>query len=103
ERPVADGRAPEPRRSHAVQHAGKCAAGADPPAGARVVIGPHQVFDPAGPAARDIAALGRLLFAVCAVVYALVLVALAWALRRRRRDDDGAAATERRLPRTIPL
>jgi len=63
--------------------------------------GPHHVFDPAGGPARDIAALGRLLFAVCTVIYLLVIAVLAWALVRRRTEADGSVETGRRLTRAI--
>jgi cytochrome c oxidase subunit 2 len=63
--------------------------------------GPHHVFDPAGAPARDIAALGALLFAVCGVVYVLVIAALCWALLRRRTEADGSAGTARRLTRVV--
>jgi cytochrome c oxidase subunit 2 len=63
--------------------------------------GPHHVFDPAGGPARDIAALGKLLFGVCTVVYLLVIAALAWALVRQRTDADGSVETGRRLTRVV--
>ena len=128
---AADRRAARPRRSHALQHARELAAGA--PAARRAersrrvmarrralwaccaamaaaaaaasagCAGPHHVFDPAGGPARDIAALGWLLFAVCTVVYVLVIAALAWALVRRRtearrlgRDRPAPHARDRR-------
>ncbi len=65
--------------------------------------GPHHVFDPAGPPARDIASLGGLLFAVCAIVYVLVMLALTWALLRRRTDADGSPETGRRLARAVAV
>ncbi len=65
--------------------------------------GPHHVFDPAGGPARDIAALGWVLFAVCAVVYVLVMLALTWALLRRRTDTDGSPETGRQLTRVVAL
>lgn len=61
----------------------------------------QSVFDPAGPAARDIARLGWALLATCGAVYLLVLAALAWAIVRRRRATDGSAATEARLTRVV--
>jgi cytochrome c oxidase subunit 2 len=63
--------------------------------------GNQNVFNPAGPAARDIASLGWFMFAVCGAVYALVLMALAWALMRRRDASDGTPQTERRLTRMV--
>jgi cytochrome c oxidase subunit 2 len=63
--------------------------------------GNQNVFNPAGPAARDIAGLGVFMFAVCGVVYLLVLAALAWALARRRRDTDNLPETERQLTQTV--
>jgi cytochrome c oxidase subunit 2 len=63
--------------------------------------GPHHVFDPAGRAARDIAGLGWLLFAVCGVIYLLVLAGLGWALARRRQDRDGSPHTEQQLGRVV--
>jgi cytochrome c oxidase subunit 2 len=65
------------------------------------MMGPHHVFDPAAAPARDIATLGGTLFVVCGVVYALVLVALAWALLRPRRAADDTPETERRLSRAV--
>jgi cytochrome c oxidase subunit 2 len=63
--------------------------------------GNQNVFNPAGPGARDIANLGWFMFAVCGAVYALVLIALAWALMRRRHASDSTPETERRLTRTV--
>jgi cytochrome c oxidase subunit II len=63
--------------------------------------GNQNVFNPAGPAARDIANLGWFMIAVCAAVYMLVLAALAWALVRRRHASDALPETERRLTRTV--
>ncbi len=65
--------------------------------------GNQVIFNPQGPAARDIAQLGWFLFAVCGVVYAMVLVALAWALLRRRREDDQGAGATRAITRTVAL
>jgi cytochrome c oxidase subunit 2 len=65
--------------------------------------GPHHVFDPAGGPARDIAWLGGLLFAVCTVVYLLVIAALAWALLRRRSDADASPETGRRLGSAVTV
>lgn len=63
--------------------------------------GNQNVFNPAGPAARKIASLGWLMFAVCTVVYVAVVAALAWALLRRRSDRDDLPETEARLTRTV--
>ena len=65
--------------------------------------GPHHVFDPAGGPARDIAALGGFLFAVCIVIYVLVMAVLTWALLRRRSEDDGSTRTGRRLARSVAV
>ena len=65
--------------------------------------GPHHVFDPAGGPARDIATLGWLLFAVCGVIYVLVMIVLTWALLRRRTEADGSPETSRRLARGVAL
>src|SRR6185295_2267134 len=46
--------------------------------------GNQAIFNPQGPAARSIATLGWTLLAICGVVYALVMLALIWALARRR-------------------
>jgi cytochrome c oxidase subunit 2 len=43
------------------------------------------------------------LFAVCGVVYVLVLLALTWALLRRRTDADGSPDTSQRLTRTVAV
>jgi cytochrome c oxidase subunit 2 len=63
--------------------------------------GNQNVFNPAGPAARDIASLGWFMFAVCGAVYLLVIAALGWALLRRRRESDDGPGTERQLTRTV--
>jgi cytochrome c oxidase subunit 2 len=65
--------------------------------------GNQNVFNPAGPAARDIAAFGSQLLIVCGVVYVLVLAALAWALARRRRPEDESVDTTRTLGRTVVI
>jgi cytochrome c oxidase subunit II len=70
---------------------------------ASACVGPHHVFDPAGGPARDIAALGWVLFGVCGVVYVLVMLALTWALLRRRTDADGSAETGRRLSHVVAV
>jgi cytochrome c oxidase subunit 2 len=72
-------------------------------AAAGACAGPHHVFDPAGGPARDIAGLGWLLFAICGVVYLLVMAALAWALLRRRSDADGSPETGGRLTRMVTV
>jgi cytochrome c oxidase subunit 2 len=59
--------------------------------------GQQSVFAPEGPAARSIARHGWFLFAVCGVVYVLVIGATAWALLRRRTDADGDPSEDRRL------
>ena len=65
--------------------------------------GNQNVFNPAGPGARDIATLGGLLFAICGVVYVLVLVALGWALARRRRPSDDTDETTGGLTRAVTI
>jgi len=55
------------------------------------------MFDPQGPAAAGIAALGWLLIGVCLVVYAAVLWGLVWSLTRRRLDTDDSPQTARRI------
>lgn len=65
--------------------------------------GNQNIFNPAGPAARDIAWLGGTLFAICAVVYLLVMFALIWALARQRRPSDDLPETEQRLTRTVNI
>jgi cytochrome c oxidase subunit II len=72
-------------------------------AAAAACAGPHHVFDPAGEPARDIARLGWLLFAVCGVIYVLVMLVLTWALLRRRTDADGSPETGRRLTRVVAM
>jgi cytochrome c oxidase subunit 2 len=59
------------------------------------------MFDPKGPAAADIAALGWLLIGVCVVVYVAVLGGLWWSLSRRRRDTDDSPQTTRRITGVI--
>jgi cytochrome c oxidase subunit 2 len=63
--------------------------------------GNQNVFNPAGPAAREIAYLGWFMIAVCGLVYVLVLAALGWSLVRPRRESDDLPDTERRLTRTV--
>jgi cytochrome c oxidase subunit 2 len=72
-------------------------------AAAAACSGNQNVFNPAGPAARDIASLGGFMFAVCGVIYLLVIGALAWALLRRRAGSDDRPETERRLARTVAM
>jgi cytochrome c oxidase subunit 2 len=59
--------------------------------------GVQNPLNPAGPQASSIAALTWWFFGVCAVVYVLVIGALAWALFRTRRASDDSPGTERRL------
>jgi len=72
-------------------------------AAAASCTGNQNVFNPAGPAAREIAGLGFFLFAVCGAIYGLVMGALLWALLRRRRESDGLPQTERTLTRTVVM
>jgi cytochrome c oxidase subunit 2 len=65
--------------------------------------GNQNIFNPAGPAADTIAWLGWLLFGVCALVYALVMIALVWALVRRRHESDNLSRTDRSLTRTVSV
>ena len=65
--------------------------------------GNQNVFNPAGPAARDIASLGWQLFIVCGAVYLLTLLALAWALARRRVPSDDTVETTASLTRTVTI
>lgn len=46
-----------------------------------------SILDPHGPAARSIADLWWILFAVCAAIYVLVVVLLAYALFHRRKNE----------------
>jgi cytochrome c oxidase subunit II len=59
--------------------------------------GNQSMFNPQGPAATSIASLGWLMFAVCGVIYLIVLALLAWALARRRHVRDDLPQTSRRL------
>ncbi len=59
--------------------------------------GVQNPLNPAGPQAASIAWLTWTFFGVCAVVYVLVMTALAWSLVRRRRASDDAPETDRRL------
>ena len=59
--------------------------------------GQQSVFAPEGPAARTIASHGWFLFAVCGIVYILVLATTGRALFRQRQDADTGAALDRRL------
>jgi cytochrome c oxidase subunit II len=70
---------------------------------ASACAGNQNIFNPAGPAAHSIAWLGWFLFAVCAVVYLLVMLALVWAIARRRRASDDLPETEHRLTRVVSI
>jgi cytochrome c oxidase subunit 2 len=61
----------------------------------------HSVLGPAGPQAAAIADVTWWFFAICAVVYTLVLVAVAWALTRKRTAEDDQPTTSRRLARAV--
>jgi cytochrome c oxidase subunit 2 len=63
--------------------------------------GNQAMFNPQGPAARDIASLGWFLLSVCAVIYVVVLVAAAWALTRRRHVGDDLPRTTQALTRSV--
>jgi cytochrome c oxidase subunit II len=65
--------------------------------------GNQNIFNPAGPAARDISSLGWFLFAVCTVVYVVVMAALVWAIARRRHASDDLPEVEQRLTRTVSI
>jgi cytochrome c oxidase subunit 2 len=71
--------------------------------GAAGCTGNQNVFNPAGPAARNIATLGSFLLIACGVVYVLVLGALGWALLRKRRASDDLPETEARLGRNVAI
>jgi cytochrome c oxidase subunit 2 len=71
--------------------------------GAVACSGQQSVFNPQGPAARSIAGHGWFLLAVCAVVYVLVLVALAWALLRRRAEGEEPPANDRRMSAVVSV
>jgi cytochrome c oxidase subunit 2 len=70
---------------------------------ASACAGNQNIFNPAGPAAHSIAWLGWFLFAVCAVVYLLVMLALVWAIARPRRASDDLPETEQRLTRVVSI
>ena len=59
--------------------------------------GNQSMFNPQGPAARDIADLGLLLLGVSVVVYVVVMAVLGWALMRTRQTADDSPQTTRRL------
>src|SRR3954469_7281833 len=63
--------------------------------------GNQSIFNPQGPGARSIANLGWVLFAVCGVVYVLVLATMLLAIARRRRPADDSPETTRRLTRNV--
>jgi cytochrome c oxidase subunit 2 len=65
--------------------------------------GNQTMFNPQGPAARSIATLGWYLFAVCSVVYVLVLGTMFVALARRRHASDDSPETARRLRRNVAI
>jgi len=65
--------------------------------------GNQNVFNPAGPAARNIATFATQLLILCGVIYGLVLITLAVALARRRQPDDESTATTRSLTRTVTI
>jgi cytochrome c oxidase subunit II len=65
--------------------------------------GNQSMFNPQGPGARSIASLGWILFAVCAVVYLLVLGTMFVALGRRRHAADDSPEVARRLTRTVTI
>ena len=50
-------------------------------------MGPQQILGAAGPQAEHIEALWWIMLLICAVVFAAVLLALAWALARSPRGD----------------
>ena len=68
-----------------------------PPVLATACGGVQSPLNPAGPQAASIAWLTWTFFGVCAVVYVLVMAALAWSLVRGRRASDDAPETDRRL------
>jgi cytochrome c oxidase subunit II len=59
--------------------------------------GVQSALNPAGPQARSIASLTWWFFAVCGVVYVLVIGSLFWALFRKRSETDDGEGTHRRL------
>ena len=63
--------------------------------------GVQNPLNPAGPQASSIASLFWWFAGVCAVVYLLVMAAVAWSLIRRRTASDGSPETERRLVLTV--
>lgn len=58
-----------------------------PPLDANVSFGHADVLDPAGPAAREIASLGWLMFVTAGLVFVLVVAFLFVALRRARQNE----------------
>jgi cytochrome c oxidase subunit 2 len=65
--------------------------------------GNQSMFNPQGPGARSIANLGWLLFAICTVVYVLVLGTMFLALARRRHAADDSAQTTGSLTRSVTI
>jgi cytochrome c oxidase subunit 2 len=63
--------------------------------------GLQSALNPAGPPAAAIANVTWVFFAVCALVYVLVIAALLWAIARRRTDADDAPETSARLGRVV--
>ncbi len=65
--------------------------------------GVQSSLDPAGPQAQRISRLWWLMFWVCSVIFALVIGALAYALRRgrRREEPDAAPEVERRIAKIV--
>ena len=58
--------------------------------------GPQSLLDPRGPQAQTLSNLYWIFFWVCAVVWTLVVLALAWALWRRRADRPDPLATDKK-------
>jgi cytochrome c oxidase subunit II len=63
--------------------------------------GLQSALNPAGPLASTIAGVTWMFFAVCGLVYVLVLAALGWAILRRRHPSDDAPETSQRLTTVV--
>lgn len=61
----------------------------------------QDVINVHGPGAAAILGLGRPIFAVCAVIYIIVVATMIWSIARKRRDTDQAPESSRRITRIV--